>query len=328
LKEELAKAEIDLERLKRQWALHEATKKRNEMRHVEQLRPLKSSEAPFATEIVAQGGLGRDEERRKARYYRTKQPQRKVFEGSRHTRALSLLSPNSLANHGTSIGSNPGIAELMDSKAGMRSITDPNTKRSSTPVSVTNSGENGQQSRGTRDDIMNTGKQLVGDLKEGLWTFIEDLRQATVGDEAVHGIKSRASYNNPATQSPKGNERKTRSQAALNRMSMPPQPKPDMISPSVTDVDNVAGATLVLLSDDLTNKHPRSPPFPNPQRQNRIDATINDCMVDTDGWDKWDSPPPTGKSSPDLSTGTQNSEFVPWSPAASSPRTSTRYASS
>lgn len=43
LREELQKAEGDLEKLKKQWATYEATKKRNELRHVEALQPLKTS---------------------------------------------------------------------------------------------------------------------------------------------------------------------------------------------------------------------------------------------------------------------------------------------
>lgn len=43
MREELQKAQGDLEKLKKQWATHEATKKRNEIRHVEALQPLKTS---------------------------------------------------------------------------------------------------------------------------------------------------------------------------------------------------------------------------------------------------------------------------------------------
>ena len=38
-----------------------------------------------------------------------------------------------------------------------------------------------------KDDILDTGKQLVGDFRQGLWTLFEDLRQATVGEEAING---------------------------------------------------------------------------------------------------------------------------------------------
>ena len=39
-----------------------------------------------------------------------------------------------------------------------------------------------------RDNILRTGKQLASDFSNGLFTFIEDIRQATVGDEAVNGV--------------------------------------------------------------------------------------------------------------------------------------------
>lgn len=34
------------------------------------------------------------------------------------------------------------------------------------------------------EDILRTGKKMANDFRDGLWTFFEDLRQATVGDEA------------------------------------------------------------------------------------------------------------------------------------------------
>jgi len=36
-----------------------------------------------------------------------------------------------------------------------------------------------------RDLLLQTGKRVATDLKDGLMTFLEDLRQATVGDEAI-----------------------------------------------------------------------------------------------------------------------------------------------
>jgi hypothetical protein len=36
-------------------------------------------------------------------------------------------------------------------------------------------------------DMMKQGKFVVEGVRDGLWTFFEDIRQATVGDEAIHG---------------------------------------------------------------------------------------------------------------------------------------------
>ena len=36
-----------------------------------------------------------------------------------------------------------------------------------------------------RDMLVRTGKQMASDLREGLWTFLEDIRQATVGEEVT-----------------------------------------------------------------------------------------------------------------------------------------------
>ncbi|KAI4242909.1 MAG: hypothetical protein L6R40_003782 [Gallowayella cf. fulva] len=158
LREELQKAEDDLSRFKKQWATHEAIKKRNELRHQEQLQKLepasraschgdpkwasgrwseKSPNRPFAGVNGAHERAREASERSANCRNSRRQTQRKIFAGSRHTRALSLLSKG-----GTTAGGQP------------------------------------------KEVFLETGKQFVGDLREGLWTFFEDLRQATVGEEA------------------------------------------------------------------------------------------------------------------------------------------------
>ena len=95
LKEELQKAEIDLRKLKKQWAAHEAKKKRNEARNLEQLQPLKTSLSESAANHDESPVLAsRELDRRKTLSSSMRSSQRKVFSGSRHTRTLSLLSTN------------------------------------------------------------------------------------------------------------------------------------------------------------------------------------------------------------------------------------------
>jgi Domain of unknown function (DUF4048) len=43
-----------------------------------------------------------------------------------------------------------------------------------------------------KDVIVESGKKMASDLREGLWTFFEDIRQATVGEEGINGIDSRS----------------------------------------------------------------------------------------------------------------------------------------
>jgi hypothetical protein len=193
LKEELGKAEEDLKTLKKHYALHEANKRRNEVRKVAQLQPLNTALANIdAAHDDEDGGnlwMQREMERRKALLSNTKSSQRKVFSGSRHLRTLSLLSPDR-----TYAPSFPQPAVVHDEESTVKRPTPP--IRSSTPsdisrqlIDVTSNDRNdvGGLPNIQRDNLLRTGKQLASDFSNGLFTFIEDIRQATVGDEAVNG---------------------------------------------------------------------------------------------------------------------------------------------
>ena len=79
LKEELNKVESDLEQLKKQWAIHEASKKKEEMRHVEKLRPIGSPTRAFTPEHERHSRRSLDQTRFKSGYIKNKQPQGEVF---------------------------------------------------------------------------------------------------------------------------------------------------------------------------------------------------------------------------------------------------------
>ena len=180
LREELQKAEADLGKLKKQWAAHEAKKKRNEARHSEQLQTLKTS-LPDYTAIRDESptSANRELDRRKSLSTSTRTSQRKVFSGSRHTRALSLLATsNKKADpqyppRGDSLSmkakENPDNIEPIPELDVVEQSSDPGKKELKSP---------------DRDIILETGKQLVGDFRQGFWTFVEDLKQVTVGDQA------------------------------------------------------------------------------------------------------------------------------------------------
>ena len=318
LKEELEKAEGDLLKLKKQWALHEASKKRSEIRHVEQLRLLPSPSHSTSEKANEGSRVSREEERWRAMYFKTRQPQRKVFEGGRHTRALSLLSPTSLANRGVIINQIGGIdSGIMDGS--VRCV--PNSA-----VSETLSGTShirGQQSHGTRDDLVNTGKQLVGDLREGLWTFIEDLRQATVGDEAVTEARSRQLQDSGTAGMQTRNNDRIVQQRTPNRASMPPRKRPTMVD-SLIEAQNPTPMLIDLDDSPKISSHETSssqqlvgndqPCLSDTSTKVKIPAA--DTEEDNFGWDNWeDSPPAKSPGSPGFSTGT----------AVSSPRTSMRF---
>jgi hypothetical protein len=260
LREELDKAESDLSKLKRQWAIHEATKKRNEIRHTEPLRPLKSPNEDFKFPPQAEAKSAREKEKRRSIHVKTKSTQRKVFEGGRHTRALSLLSPTSLVNRG-SVAAPVDIANVERDIERVPHTAIP--KVSTMPVQAR------MQQRGTKEDIVSTGKQLVGDLREGLWTFIEDLRQATVGDEALSAARSKqieTSINSAQGRNVRNGTPIKVAQAPRKRISEAP------------------ATTGMSMSEECTSK-PEKLVLPNA-----------DSSDEDDGWSNWDSPPPKDAS--------------------------------
>ncbi|KAL9123378.1 MAG: hypothetical protein Q9187_000060 [Circinaria calcarea] len=194
LKEELQKAESDLETLKKQWASHEATKKKDELRHSEQLRTIAFPTRITRLNLMAETPcIMKDQERHKAMYIQTRQPPRKVFAGSRHTRTLSLLT------------STPTYYDKTTPEISMASPKSPRVGTAKWPARSATSPEFIFYPASSRDlpamlkpstsipkeDLVITGKQFFGDLREGLWTFIEDLKQTTVGEEAVSNVRSR-----------------------------------------------------------------------------------------------------------------------------------------
>jgi hypothetical protein len=213
LKEELTKAEWELKNLKRQWASHESHKKKAEIRHIEPLQPLQT---------VVTGGNGEEptittrqsaelDRRRAALLGNLSIPKenRRKFSGA-HTRTLSLLSPERAnfkeprsfapVNESGSEGSGLSRTSTLPTMRTMPDMSHGITKISQ----ATNRARHSYQSGMTQG-----AKQIAEDVKAGLWTFLDDLRQATVGDEAVHGTTNRASLDltasTPVRRDSKGN---------------------------------------------------------------------------------------------------------------------------
>ncbi|GAB1314420.1 hypothetical protein MFIFM68171_04630 [Madurella fahalii] len=170
LREELSRAESDLARLKKQWATHEAYKKRAERRNGDPARGLgPAAELHDETTVRRSAEL----DRRKALLGQQNQPatpersRRRVFPGG-HTRTLSLLSPTKPSGFEEEAENSKN-----DNPSRFAPVTpDLLAKRASwAPRSTQTTGV----------------KQIAQDLKTGLWTFMEDLRQATVGDEPITG---------------------------------------------------------------------------------------------------------------------------------------------
>lgn len=289
LREELLKANEELEQLKKQWAMHEATKKKNELRHLQQLQPLNTpplgSSTPDDEESVRAGReLGR---RRILSSTRSNKPShRKVFPGSRHTRALSLLAPKDPRGHSDlpPCGNGPPIPhQPAANDVGVPAIV-PNLSSLDVVSSTDHS------TRVPQTDILETSKQLVGDFRQGLWTFFEDFKQLTVGDEGISG----AGHRNPTFTTP-GN------------MSRPPnleekrpvlKASPAMKAGASNVVQEIAGQSPIEVSAPKESTgillgRPTEPFRPTSTTtdysfEGGIHANSSDS--DNDGWNNWDTP--------------------------------------
>lgn len=194
LKESLQKAEERLLQLRKQWATHESTKRRNESRRMHQMKPLTTSPAkptnPDDDPDGSSAWMYEEMERRKALLGNARSSHRRVFSGSREAKTLSLLSPIKMAND---VSDRSDTAKPNDE----RKSRDP-VKKNPSPIRVKDvptailpddrlqlgqDEHRGDSRSPQREALIQTGKQMATDLRDGLWTFFEDLRQVAVGDD-------------------------------------------------------------------------------------------------------------------------------------------------
>lgn len=341
LKEELQRAEQDLRRLKLEWAAHEAQKKRHDARRVQKLQPL-STNVPNVSgdDADLDGGsawMQQEMERRKALLSGTKASSRTVFSGSRHARALSLLSPTDPAKaqrreegedregevvekhgHGHGRPSRPSLPGRWSTDQDLTRVV------SETVDEDINLDLN-------KDVLIHTGKKMASDFKDGLWTFIEDLRQATIGDEGINGTHSRVTQQQPPLFAPPKPARpslppRTSTTTTKRSPTRSPSRNPTSSDPPLIDVGSTFWKENGLSSPQTTNP----PVIRKPSKKAKSAQATQASQPQTDafdnGWDTWDSP-----AAPDTKSSRSNSETsVPeaaaWSPSPerSSPRTSVR----
>ncbi|KAG0646466.1 hypothetical protein D0Z07_7514 [Hyphodiscus hymeniophilus] len=288
LKEELEKAELDLKKLKKQWAYHEASKKRAEIRHSEPLQSLHTNMTEG--ESSEEGSTNRssvDMDRRKALLSNIhKESRRKVLTGG-HTRTLSLLSPDR-TNYAQPFPF-PPVQESGsegDTNGIPRSTTMPDTSQGITKISSNRARHSYQ------GGVTHNAKQIAEDVKAGLWTFLEDLRQATVGDEAVNGTTNRASLDT-ATKDPKRRGSKG-SLLSNERGKRGTSPR----SADARTWDSLTGSNHALLDvagtmwEEMDRSGAKSL---TPLKQEPAARTLSTApLVDEldDDWSNWDSPTP------------------------------------
>jgi hypothetical protein len=321
LKEELIKAEQDLKTLKQHWTTHESVKQRNDIRKVTQLQPLNTNLANYRPVNDDEDGstmwMQKEMERRKALLSGTKTSQRKVFSGSRHLRTLSLLSPDK--SYTPSFPQPPDILDSVEEP----SKQPPSLIRHSTSPDIANQIANtvrddrydlGGLSNIQREALLRTGKQMATDFKDGFLTFIDDIRQATVGDETADDQGSRTSKVPPTQGGRKTSDgRPGLARASSSKKSMSQKPadigddfwKAHGLSEPKTATPNKKTHAL---------KNTRSP-------QNKKRTTKDEEFEE---WDSWDTPNDKYVEKHAPSSDESDEPSSPVSGAASS-RTSTRY---
>jgi hypothetical protein len=284
LKEELEKAEVHLTKLKRQWAIHEANKKRAEIKQMHQLRSVPKTTG-------ADGGFDEDPEdaavrrsveldrRRSLLTAAPKDSRRKIITGG-HTRALSLLSPDRMTQSGF-----PSFPSVKDKGDGQEPSGNGLHRSSTIPDSLQGVHRLGPpRSRHSYQDTATIGvKQIAEDLKAGIWTFMEDLRQATVGEEVLKTPPPNRTNDAGSGTISKKNSRnsihgdglsRSQSMSAAKSTTRTRQKAPER----TTSIKTAAGALKLAES---------GPKTPRPER--RISEISGASSLDDD-WSNWDSP--------------------------------------
>nr|KMM67455.1 hypothetical protein CPAG_03789 [Coccidioides posadasii RMSCC 3488] len=272
---------------------------------------------------------------------------RTVFQSSRHVRTLSLLSPNGLEP--LSLGTNTSSSrhpQLVRGSSHPRSATLPSLDRDdpkNAEGAISTARIKMQDERnlwrrslpmtqdGTAETLMRTGKQMASDFKDGLWTFLEDIRQATVGEEGINATESRSMY--AVHRSSSRPSRRTGMDATASReqsvgSSTAARPATSKKIPearaSVSKQEDVSFWSEFGIDPPEKPKASYSSSKNKGGKQNAKESNLLD--VD-DNWDVWDTPQPKTHT-PSSSSSTFPSSRRDPSPStgASSPRTSASFA--
>ncbi|EXJ69965.1 uncharacterized protein A1O5_07038 [Cladophialophora psammophila CBS 110553] len=322
LKEELQRAEADLLVLKKQWAAYEANKKRDEVRQVKKLQPVALDDVVGGEGAVAEEDLDEERRRKRALVERNytnqaasanntgsiglvRKGSKRVFEGGRHTRTLSLLSPTStkgvLKHAEEAKGTKDGMTEA-DSEQASR----PSLSRMATLDSLISGdalhlgfGKTYKELAAHRrslppvaaDLLVKQGKQVYDGVREGLWTFFEDIRQATVGEEGINGT---AAQQRPVRSSQRKVRRKSSDKPAKpNSKDNTENPNSRSMEPSFWrefGLDTPQKSSTRPMAAEKSNGHVQQKSSTDSSNTPSLLPDLNDNDEVEDGWDAWDSP--------------------------------------
>ncbi|KAH6707496.1 hypothetical protein BKA61DRAFT_615231 [Leptodontidium sp. MPI-SDFR-AT-0119] len=279
LKEELAKAEGELTNLKRQYARHEASRKRAEVRHIEPLQTV-AIEGSSNDDPSIMSRQSADMDRRRALLNNLNIPKetRRKFSGA-HTRTLSLLSPER-SNFHQPQPFPPVIESSAENQGIPKSLTMPDTSQGLRRISSSRANARHSYQIG----VPLGAKQLAEDLKSGMWTFLEDLRQATVGDEAVNGTTSRSNLE----PTPGGPVRKSSKSSLASDRKRGQSPR--SMSPRTWETLTGSSPLIDLGDEEPVRPRARSPSTIKKSRPLSLAAPPLDDL--DDDWAAWDSPIP------------------------------------
>ncbi|KAI1215111.1 uncharacterized protein F4807DRAFT_466407 [Annulohypoxylon truncatum] len=275
LREELGRAEDDLRKLKRQWTNSAAYRKRASHRNVEPLQAMASVlDAPWGYDENASIRYNSELERRKAILRAQSQgtpreSKRTVIRGG-HARTLSLLSPTRSAN-----GDDSGARSA-------EPYSKPPSIPSPAPINKRATWAPRQSQPYQPFPPANGMKQMANELKQGLWTFVEDLRQATVGDEAISGTTHRTSEMISRLGKMEGDQDTVRASAS-SRGRIPFQDEPGSMTetPSRNSTDS--------FSDRFQHRHTTSRADARAKKHFSWTPLTFDSFDDED-WSNWESP--------------------------------------
>ncbi|ORY71210.1 uncharacterized protein BCR38DRAFT_309124, partial [Pseudomassariella vexata] len=289
IREELSRAEDVLKRLKTRWNSSESQKIRASVRKNEPPRSMApTSEGPSVQEDNPAVRRSLDMERKKALLLGQGNPReysrRKIIRGG-HTRALSLLSPTKPESGFT----------VHEDKNGLRS---PNSLARPFPTSNTALLSKRATWAPRQTQSPHAVKQIAQDFKQGLWTFVEDLRQATVGDEGISATSNRTSDFPPRMNRANSDQETIRaSTTTRGRIPFDTASEPGEGTPSRTSSGSFQDRA----------QQGRSGPEPKVRKHFSWTPLTFDDFGDDD-WSNWDSP--TVKTSR-WSGSTVNGDIIP-----------------
>jgi hypothetical protein len=327
LKEELQKAEADLLGLKKQWAAYEANKKRDEVKHVKKLQALALDDVDARDPARSEDEV--DEERRRKRALMgrsqtmnpgtgdgniTRKGSKRVFEGGRHTRTLSLLSPTSAHKPGRLAAARPtnettrtttdhppeADSDATEGRLSLSAMPTLDSLVSGDPLMLgfgktykDLAAHRRSLPPGAAEALVKQSKQVYDGVREGLWTFFEDIRQATVGEEGINGTAAQQRPPKPPGHPKRVSRRapngaKTTSTADRARgggkgtsfwteFGLDTPQKPSSTTTPRSRTDRSSGHVQQKSSTDSSN-----PPSLLPDSQENDDVD--------DAWDAWESP--------------------------------------